>query len=392
MLRHAESVYGFPVSMPSAPHVVLTRVTDRAIICRRTGIASEDLRTARSSNTSFSPSHYVAVDRQIKAVVVCVRGTANLVDSLTDFAATQDPIRIRRLEQGRDDDVVQGFGHSGVLRSARNLFHKIRDSVLTKLRENPGFELMTTGHSLGGATASVLAMIMRDDPEFPRALAFAFAPLPCLTYELAELTSSFTVTVINGPDIVPRLSVAMLLPYFATARYVANLSRARKLLIGLGFKGSVVDWDKLGAHNAKIVRELEKVHEGCRLYIPGKVFQLVRKNEVRRADAACNRLFRRRDVEVVAVSRTEFVQVRARERGMLVSHAPFTYKGSLALALRSMHAEPLRKMTGGSVFRNLLTVPATPFIGMRRARTKPQESLDDLLERIGEDMPLGESA
>lgn len=73
-----------------------------------------------------------------------------------------------------------------------------------------------------------------------------------MTYDLAELTSSFTVTVLNGPDIAPRLKVAML-PYFATPQKAANLSRSRKLLIGPGLKGSVVDWDKLREHDATIM-------------------------------------------------------------------------------------------------------------------------------------------
>lgn len=390
MLRHAESIYGFPVNVPSAPGTVFTKVTDRGIICARTGLASSDLKVVCFSTTAFMPGHYVAIDRQIKAVIVCVRGTANLVDSFTDIAATHDPLRMRRNASGGDnendddDDVVEGFGHAGVLRSARNLFHRIRHTVLTAIHENPGFELMVTGHSLGGATAAVLALIMRDDPEFPRALAFSFAPLPCLTYDLAQLTSSFTITVINGPDIVPRLSVAMLLPFFATARYVADLSRSRKALLSLGLNGAAIKWSELEEFNAKKVEELSKDQEGCRLYIPGKVFQLVRKSEVRKKDAVCKRMLRRRDVEVVAVRRTQFLQVRARERGMFVSHAPFTYKNSLLLALRGMGAQPLKKMTGGSVFRTLLTVPVTIFRSKGR-KAPVGESLDGLLERIGDD-------
>lgn len=390
MLRHAESIYGFAINVPSAPHVALTKVTDRAIICRRTGLSSDDIKVAGFSTTTFMPAHYVAVDRQIKAVVVCVRGTANLVDSLTDVAVTHDPLRMRRdISPNDDDGVVEGYGHSGVLRSARNVFRRIRGHVLDALLANPGFELMVTGHSLGAATAAVLALIMRDDPDFPRALAFSFAPLPCMTYELAELTSSFTITVVNGPDIVPRLSVEVLLPYFATARYVADLSKSRKALLALGFKSAAINWDDLESFSSRRVQELSKEHEGCRLYIPGKVFQLVRKNEISRKDAVSNKLFRRQDVEVVAVHRTHFLHVRGRERGMFVSHAPFTYKSSLLLALKGMGAQPLRKMTGGSVFRNLLAVPTARVLrdGDKMGR---EDSLDNLLERIAgrEESPL----
>lgn len=385
MLRHAESIYGLPLNVASAPRLSLTKVKDIAIICRRTGISSSDLCVSQFSTKAFLPAHYVAVDREIKAVVICVRGTATLVDSLTDVAATHDPLKIRRENATSEDDYVEGFGHAGVLRSARNLFTKIRGVTLSAICDNPGFELLITGHSLGAATASVLALIMRDDPDFPRATAVCIAPPPCLTYELAEQTASSTITIVNGPDIVPRLSVAILLPYFATARYVADMHWSQKALLGLGLRRAVINWADLEQQTHARVGNMKKLHEGNRLYIPGKVFQLVRNNEVTRKDVLKNKLLRTRDVTVVPVHRTNFLEVRARERGMFLAHAPFNYKCNLLLALRGMGSGPLKKkFSGGMVIRNLLSLPVS-LIPDLYGRKKDGDSLDNLFDRLAED-------
>lgn len=390
MLRHAESIYGLPLTVASAPRISFTHLTDRAIVCRRTGVAPQDLIKAEFTAQPFLPAFYVAVDRRMRAIVVCVRGTANFIDSLTDMAATQDPMRVRHIpvDSGSpvlspvtsasgsasgsimtpststllanglflDDEMqthVDGFGHAGVLRSARNLLTKVRGDVIRAVQENPEYAVLTTGHSLGAATASVLALLMRDDGDCPGALSVSFAPPPCLTYELAEQTAALGITVVNGPDIVPRLSVAVMLPLFATARYVADLPRAKKSLLTVGVRHGVIDWDELEHIIAQRMEHMEKLHDGKRLFIPGRVHQLVRRGEAHRVQRVRNVALRKREVDVFHVSRTKFLQVRARERGMFFAHAPFSYRGSLSLALRSMGQTPTSVSDVGNVMTHL---------------------------------------
>lgn len=131
---------------------------------------------------------------------------------------------------------MKGFGHAAVPRSGRNLFHRIREDILTAVQANPSFELFLTGYSLGSVIAAVLTLIMRDDSAFLPALAFCFALLPFLTHELAERTAEFAITLINGPEIVPRFSDAMPLSYFATERYVADPGPIWKAALSLGLQ------------------------------------------------------------------------------------------------------------------------------------------------------------
>lgn len=384
MLRHAESIYGLPITVASAPRISLTRLTDHAIVCRRTGVKANDLLLAQFSAKPFLPAFYVAVDRRVRAVIVCIRGTANLPDSLTDLAASQDPLQVRcqpdevgsplmspststctsisafrspsfveALVTDKTQSHVEGLGHAGVIRSARNLLALVRRDIVEAIRANPGYVVVTTGHSLGAATAAVLALLMREDNECPHAFSVAFAPPPCLTYELAEQTAALGVTLINGPDIVPRLSVALLLPIFATARYVADLPRAKRSLLSVGVRNGVIDWDDLEQQTAKRAAEMEKLHDGKRLFIPGRVFQLVRRDEASQKQNTCNIAFRSRDMDVLRVSRAKYLHVRARERRMFLAHAPFSYRSSLSLALRHHGQKPISVTDIGQVMARL---------------------------------------
>lgn len=385
MLRHAESIYGLPLNVASAPRVSLTKVTDRGIICRRTGVAPSDLLVAEFTTSTFLPAHYVAIDRSINAIVVCIRGTANIVDSFTDIAATHDPLSIQATgPEGLD--TVDGFAHTGMLRSARNLFAKIRAPILAAVKEHDGFELLVTGHSMGGAITALLALIMNDDPDFPRATAICIAPPPCMTHELAEATESNTITLVNGPDIVPRISVGRMLPFFATARYIAGLPRSQKALLACGLVRKVINWQELEAHNNRVITEMKRLHEGLRLYLPGKLFQMVRKDQMNSSEPMKSRLFKHHDVEIIPLRRSELLSFKGPERGMFVAHAPFSYRASLMAALKSMGSSPLKKMQSCSVLGNLFSLPANRTPAHSADSLDRQESVIALIDELAADI------
>lgn len=367
MLRHAESIYGLPLTVASAPKVSLTRFKDRAIVCKLTGVLNADLIQAGFRTRPFSPAYYVAFDHKVDAIVICIRGTANMVDTLTDVSATQDQFTARRFPTPSSSPVaslsnlpdldtggvghdgaayVQGYGHAGVLRSARNLYETVRENVLEAVSKYPDYTIVTTGHSLGGAIAAVLALLFRDDVECPNAVSVAFGPPPCVTYDLAEQTAALGMTVVNGPDIVPRLSVALLLPLFATARYVADLPRARKALLALGVRGlRVLDWAMLESVTQRRTIDMEKLHDGRRLFLPGRIVHLVPRDENAdnvsddKLDSKSNRkrafTSRKKPIDVLRVSRTKFLYVKERQKNMFMSHAPIKYANALTSALHA---------------------------------------------------------
>lgn len=171
------------------------------------------LLTVRESG-KWAPGYFVARDMRYDRVAVVVRGSKELADMVTNLSA--------EVEQ-----FLGGYGHQGVVRSAYNLYEKLRPTLTELLdRFEPQGGLVIVGHSLGGAVASALTMLLRDvthDREFDHlsvsertrasfrsTTCYSFAPPPFLSEELAQRTRRSIVTLVSGLDVVPRLSAASL--------------------------------------------------------------------------------------------------------------------------------------------------------------------------------------
>ena len=96
-----------------------------------------------------------------------------------------------------------GCAHSGVLNGALWLLREV-GSCLQILSER-GFEVVLTGHSLGGACVTVLAVLLRQFVPGLRAVCFA-AP-PVVSRDVAESCSDYVLNVVLRDDVIPRASV-----------------------------------------------------------------------------------------------------------------------------------------------------------------------------------------
>ncbi|KAI8847363.1 hypothetical protein BC829DRAFT_444678 [Chytridium lagenaria] len=170
-------------------------------------------------------NHYVVLDRAAKVVVVALRGTLGLSDVLTDM---------------RFDYAEFGGGrvHAGMLRSAAMKFRRgteVFKAVDRALRENPGYGLVVTGHSLGGGVAVLMAMEWScpvstlDDAVMARSARTPFVtspssglpagrPIHCYSYgspcvatlDLSASAKGLVSTLVNGDDIVPTISLGLI--------------------------------------------------------------------------------------------------------------------------------------------------------------------------------------
>jgi triacylglycerol lipase len=102
--------------------------------------------TASGQAAGYEVSYFVATNDADKTQVIAVRGTSNAENALVDIALQLLP------------DETTGISlHQGFAKSARAIYEQIRPKL------NKNYRISTTGHSLGGAAALVLAMYLDAD-------------------------------------------------------------------------------------------------------------------------------------------------------------------------------------------------------------------------------------
>ncbi|KAK6120038.1 hypothetical protein DH2020_046168 [Rehmannia glutinosa] len=158
------------------------------------------------NSSVLRPGYYIGIDMRKKLVILGIRGTHTVYDLVTDI-----------ISSGHEEITFEGYStHFGTAEAARWFLNHEMDTIRKCLEKHKGFRLRLVGHSLGGATASLLAIKLRKksikelgfSPDI--VMAVGYATPPCVSKELAESCSDFVTTVVMQDDIVPRLSVASL--------------------------------------------------------------------------------------------------------------------------------------------------------------------------------------
>ncbi|KAK1426782.1 hypothetical protein QVD17_15462 [Tagetes erecta] len=159
------------------------------------------------NSSMLRPGYYIGVDTRNKLVIFGIRGTHTVSDLITDIVSSSDA-----------EVNFEGYStHFGTAEAARwFLTHEI-GTIKKYLKKHEGFRLRLVGHSLGGAIASMLAIMLRKktseelgfSPEIVTAVGYGTPP--CVSRELAESCSDYVTTVCMQDDIIPRLSVATLM-------------------------------------------------------------------------------------------------------------------------------------------------------------------------------------
>lgn len=100
-----------------------------------------------------------------------------------------------------------------MVQAAQYILEKLRseDLIRKALNHRPErgtdeFQLVLVGHSLGAGTASILGILLRQ--EFPDLLCYCYSPPGgLLSMPAVEYTKSFTISVVMGKDVVPRIGL-----------------------------------------------------------------------------------------------------------------------------------------------------------------------------------------
>ncbi|KAK7277529.1 hypothetical protein RJT34_22543 [Clitoria ternatea] len=177
-----------------------------ASISRNSMLRESDVIKFVKNSSVMRPAYYIGVDTRKKLVILCIRGTHTLYDLITDIVSSSD-----------GEVTFEGYSaHFGTSESARWFLHHEIEIIRKCLEKYEGFRLRLVGHSLGGAIASVLAMMIHKkstkdlgfSPDIVSAVGYGTPP--CVSKELAESCSGYVTTVVMQDDIIPRLSVASL--------------------------------------------------------------------------------------------------------------------------------------------------------------------------------------
>ncbi|XP_018331978.1 sn1-specific diacylglycerol lipase alpha isoform X2 [Agrilus planipennis] len=149
---------------------------------------------------------FVALDYDRKKVVISIRGTLSMKDILTDLNAEAETIPLTPPQE-------DWLGHKGMVQAAQYILEKLRSERLLERafdfkpeRGTRDFKVVVVGHSLGAGTASILGILLRQ--EFPDLKCYCYSPPGgLLSASAVEYTKSFTISIVVGKDVVPRIGL-----------------------------------------------------------------------------------------------------------------------------------------------------------------------------------------
>ncbi|RYR12966.1 hypothetical protein Ahy_B04g070217 isoform A [Arachis hypogaea] len=172
------------------------------------GFSPDDVLIQMPKAGLLRPAFTIIRDTQSKCLLLLIRGTHSIKDTLTAATGAVVPFHHSVLNDGGISNLVLGYAHCGMVAAARWIAKLCTPTLLKALGESPDFKVKIVGHSLGGGTAALLTYILREQKEFSTSTCVTFAPAACMTWELAESGKNFITTIINGSDLVPTFSTA----------------------------------------------------------------------------------------------------------------------------------------------------------------------------------------
>uniref|UniRef100_A0A158R4X7 sn-1-specific diacylglycerol lipase n=1 Tax=Syphacia muris TaxID=451379 RepID=A0A158R4X7_9BILA len=165
-------------------------------------------------NKLYQVPFIVLVDSQTRSIVIAIRGSASLMDLVTDlsldeeiFSVDVDADPILGNDENLEGDGEEVRVHRGMLRSARYVLETLKQhNILDELEGlYPNYNIVVCGHSLGAGVATLLTLLLKKTYESIQ--CYAFSPPGCVISENGlEETSQYVFSIVVGDDIVPRTS------------------------------------------------------------------------------------------------------------------------------------------------------------------------------------------
>ncbi|KAH9479234.1 putative feruloyl esterase A [Psilocybe cubensis] len=134
---------------------------------------------------------FVARDDNRKEIVVSLRGSESFTDALTDINILLSPF----LSPGVDAP-LGSLAHSGFLIAWNSVAHLVISTVQAELSAHPGYSLVSTGHSLGGALSSLAGISLQQN--FPNRRGSFLSNVRMFTYGQPRTFNPIGAAFINS--------------------------------------------------------------------------------------------------------------------------------------------------------------------------------------------------
>lgn len=106
----------------------------------------------QQKSRALVPKYSLLVDNLTKSILLVIKGTSTLIDAVIDGLATTESVLL---------DGKKYLVHSGFLRAGREIVKQITPK-LTELISTTGYNIVVTGHSLGGGVSTVAGVLIYD--------------------------------------------------------------------------------------------------------------------------------------------------------------------------------------------------------------------------------------
>ncbi|CEP17602.1 hypothetical protein [Parasitella parasitica] len=243
--------------------------SDAKSIIEYLAIPKEDLLAFEfRSAEAFRPSYFIARDRFTNSIVLSIRGTMSVMDTLTDLVCEYEPWK-------------GGFIHSGMKNSAMWFFRHVAPQLIAYSNEHSTTSLVVVGHSLGASTAAILTIILTDyieefrrgKPEFTLQ-CYGYAPACGLSLDLAEKYKDIIQSFVFADDMVSKLSYGSMMDVkeliIASSEAVKSMGVSEIL-----WSGGAEDekWKAAFQRIAEVRKRCLDSLGNPRLYVAGQIYQ-----------------------------------------------------------------------------------------------------------------------